>query len=386
MADVTCPNCEHQVPEGTWCVRCGYPLDGAGRRRPGGGFAAAPHQRAGLPRLVSTLFPALPRADMDAFRIALVIGVAGVLALAAARLFPVAVLAAALLVPLLVVVYLYDVDVYEDQPFRVVAFTLAWGAVAGVAMGLLAQEVTTVGPDLALDSHDPDVLLRGVLLPLAGVALMLAGPLVLLPYRRFNDILDGATFGAASGVAFTAAQAVTLAAPLLEGGLRPDGEVLPWMARTFTLAVGGPVLAMAAIGAAAAAFWLRYRGPAADRRSLGPLGHPVVAVGLAAGLIVLGAVGQPLLPVGWWVVELTVLDALALLWLRRTLHLGLLQEASEIAIGPEIECPNCGARTARHSFCSNCGVALAALPKRPPVGEEGESGGTPPASGEGGSE
>lgn len=364
MADVTCPNCGHEVPEGNWCIRCGHALDGAARARAGAGFAAAPNERAGSPRIVSTLFPQLPRADMDAFRIALLVGLAGVVALTVARLFPVAILSAALLVPLLTVVYLYDVDVYEDQPFRVVAFTLAWGAVAGVAVGLLADAVATAGPDLAVEKESQDVLLRGVVFPLAAVALTLAGPLVLLPHRKFNDVLDGVTFGAACAVAFTSAQVITTAASLLEGGLRPDGEIAPWVARVLAVAVAQPVLAMAAIGAAAGAWWLRYRAPVKDRRALGVLGNPIVATPLAAGLVVLGAVGQPLLPIGWWLAELVALDLVALLWLRRTIHLGLLQEAAEIEVGPEIECPNCGARTAKHSFCRNCGVALAALPKR----------------------
>ena len=368
MADVTCSNCGHQVPEGNWCVRCGQPLaEERGRRRPGAEFAANPNERAGSPRIVSTLFPQLPRADMDTFRIALAVGVAGVVALAAARLFPVAVISAALLVPLLTVVYLYDVDVYEDEPFLVVAVTMAWGALAGVGIALLGEALTDTGADLAVQAKDTDVFLRGVALPLLGVALMLAGPLaVLLPYRRFNDVLDGATFGAACAVAFVAAQVITLGVYQLDGGLRPDGAVAPWIARSVTLAVEMPILVMAAVGAAAAAFWLRYRAPVADRRALGILGHPVVAVALAAGLVVLGSLGQPLLPVGWWLVELAVLDLLALLWLRRTIHLGLLQEASEIPIGPPVECPNCGAQTARHSFCSNCGVSLAALPKERP--------------------
>ena len=380
MAEVDCPNCGHRVPEGTWCVRCGHRLAGGARDRPGAGFAAAPTERAGTPALVSTLFPQLPRAEMDAFRVALAVGVAGVVALAAAGLFPVAVMAAAALVPLLTVAYVYDVDVYEDQPFRFVALTLGWGFVTGIGMGLLANAITTTGPDLAVDSSDPDVLLRGVLLPLAGVALMLAGPLVLLPYRQFNDVLDGVTFGAASAATFTALTAIATAAPLLEGGLRPDSEALPWVARIVTIAVGQPVLAMAAIGAAAGALWLRYRAPVHDRGALGVLGQPALAVAIAAALIVAGAIGQPVLPVGLWLVELAVLDVLALLWLRRTIHLGLLQEAAEIEIGPEIECPNCGARTAKHSFCSSCGVALAALPKR--AGEEETGGGrTGPAEG-----
>ena len=46
------------------------------------------------------------------------------------------------------------------------------------------------------------LLTQGVLLPLLGVAIMLAGPLVLLPYRKFNDVLDGTTFGATTAVTF----------------------------------------------------------------------------------------------------------------------------------------------------------------------------------------
>jgi ribosomal protein L32 len=377
VADVTCPNCGHQVPEGTWCIRCGHPLEGGTRAGAGGQFAAAPNERASSPRIVSTLFPQLPKADMDAFRIALGVGVAGVVALSAARLFPVAVIAAALLVPLLTVVYLYDVDVYEDQPFRVVAFTLAWGAIAGVGMGLLADSVSTAGTDLALKTSGQDVLLRGVVFPLAAVALTLAGPLVLLPYRKFNDVLDGVTFGAACAVAFTSAQVITTAATLVEGGLRQDGQIVPWIARTLAMAAAQPVLAMAAVGAAAGAWWLRYRAPVKDRKALGPLGHPVVATLLAAALVVAGAIGQPLLPIGWWLAELVVLDVVALLWLRRTIHLGLLQESEEIAVGPEITCPNCNQQTPRHSFCRNCGISLLALPKR--AGDAGPA--APPAGG-----
>ena len=59
-----------------------------------------------------------------------------------------------------------------------------------------------------------------------------------------------------------------------------------------------------------------------------------------------------------------VLAAVALLWLRRVLHLGLLEEAFEIEIGDDVTCANCGRTTARHTFCGHCGISLHALPKR----------------------
>jgi predicted RNA-binding Zn-ribbon protein involved in translation (DUF1610 family) len=52
--------------------------------------------------------------------------------------------------------------------------------------------------------------------------------------------------------------------------------------------------------------------------------------------------------------------------LRRAIHVGLLEEALEGPIGPEFTCPNCGHQTARHTFCTNCGVSLQALPKARP--------------------
>ena len=37
----------------------------------------------------------------------------------------------------MMVLYVWDVDVYEDEPLRVMAFTAAWGIVAGVIVGLV---------------------------------------------------------------------------------------------------------------------------------------------------------------------------------------------------------------------------------------------------------
>ncbi|MFN8519486.1 MAG: hypothetical protein U0667_08920 [Chloroflexota bacterium] len=44
----------------------------------------------------------------------------------------------------------------------------------------------------------PFPFVRGVVAPIVAV-LLTTPPAVLLPYKRFNDVLDGATFGVASG-------------------------------------------------------------------------------------------------------------------------------------------------------------------------------------------
>jgi hypothetical protein len=207
------------------------------------------------------------------------------------------------------------------------------------------------------------VLVRGILIPALSAGLMLAGPLLLLRYRKFNDVLDGATFGVASAVSFAAALAVTQALPLFEAGLRPVGAVAPWIYRLLEVAFAVPVLSAAVIGAAAGSFWLTYRAPVRDRGALGPLGRPAPSTIVAVAAIVLGAIIQVLLSNLTSFLLLLLLDLVALLWLRRVIHLGLIQEATEIEVGEDILCPNCERQTPRHSFCSNCGVSLRALPK-----------------------
>jgi hypothetical protein len=169
---------------------------------------------------------------------------------------------------------------------------------------------------------------------------------------------------------------ITYGFSILSGGLRPAGDTLESLGRLMTIAVTIPVLEMAVVGAAAGAFWLRYRAPIRDRTALGVLGNPAVAV-LAAAILIAAAFSlQPLIDTGWWLICLVAMDVAALLWLRRVIHLGLLEESAEVPIGPPITCANCGAETPRHTFCINCGISLQALPKMRP-----QSAG-PPATGE----
>ncbi len=207
-------------------------------------------------------------------------------------------------------------------------------------------------------------------MPAVGVAVMLIGPVALLRYRLFNETLDGATFGAATAAAFSAGLAVVAGVGSLRSGLRPAGAQLPWIERLVALGIATPVLSMAAIGIASAALWLRFRAPVEDRDKLGPAGNPVVAVLLAFALVIGGAVLEPLLATGLWLAALAVLCPIGLVLLRRAIHIGLLEEADEIPIGPEIVCANCGHVTASHTFCGNCGIALKALPNAGRAGDE----------------
>jgi len=238
-----CPHCGSDVPRENYCVVCGEPLEGGAR-----GYAASPHERWWQPRFASTILPHLPRADMRPFRIAFAAAVVALVVLCVLRLYPLALVTAAVAVPLLFVVYLWDVDVYEDAPFLVVGFTIAWGALAGVALGLVSREVASTASlyQGSVDTHD--LVWLGVVLPLAALLLMLAGPLVLLPYRKFDDVLDGVVFGASCASTLLAAEAIANSWSLLRLGFKVAGDESLWVARLLTLGVTMPVLAAGVAG------------------------------------------------------------------------------------------------------------------------------------------
>ena len=338
-------------------------LEPAAKER-GGHFAAAPHEHRLVPHAVSTLFPHLPRAGHAAFRGLLAVGIALVASLALAGLFPIALIAAAVLVPLIFVVYFREVDLYEDEPLLVLAATFAWGAASGVAVGLLRNAVQGAGAALDSPTTGHAVLWNGVLIPLIGLAVTLAGPLALLPYRKFNDALDGVTFAGAAAVAFAGAELLTNSTSFLAGGVAPLGQVAPWTLRVLTLGFAVPVLTGSALGAVGGSFWVRFRAPEGRRRRLGAAGNPVAAVAFAAALLV-GA-GLLQLELDRWaaLAALIGLDLVALTWLRGLIHIGLLEEDEEVLEAPPVRCPSCGRTAAAQRFCSYCGVARGALPKR----------------------
>jgi hypothetical protein len=241
--------------------------------------------------------------------------------------------------------------------------TLAWGAVTGVGFGILALAITPSASELIVHGDSQYLLGQGLVLPFCGFFVLLGGPLILLRYHRFNSVLDGVTFGACAAAAFGGAQAITYGFHLLSSGIRPNGAILPWIWRLLALGFGMPILTMGAAAMACAALWLRYRAPARDAHALGTLGHPAVALPVGALLVTGGAVGATFLPAGAWLAWLIAFDLVVIVLLRRAIHVGLLEESLEIPIGPEFTCPNCGERTARHTFCSHCGISLQALPK-----------------------
>jgi hypothetical protein len=367
VEEVRCPACDRDVPELPYCVSCGHrfacPHTGTAER-----FAADPRERLWAPRVASTLFPQLPRADLWPFRIALVLGVAVVVLLAVAGLYPVALGAAAALVPAEMAVYLYLVDVYEDTPGRAVALSLGWGVIAGGVFGFATARL--VEPvDALYGIRATDLVVQALLVPVLGVAIAMLGPLWLRRDRRFDDTLDGVTFGSLAGGTFLGASVLGHANDLLRGGLRPPGSSTDWVLRLLELGLLLPITWAAAVGSVVAAVWLP---PVAGRRST--YAHPMIVTVAALLLVCVAALAQLTLGREMTLVVLAVLAGIAVVVLRLIIHRGLRDEAGERTTGPSVRCANCGHETPSNTFCGVCGIALDALPKRAATTSVSEAG------------
>ena len=371
-----CPQCGRETPPGAYCGFCGarlpqgdtgVPTHHGGRMR-AHAYAADPRESVFTLTIISTIFPHLPPRRAIVARWALIIGVLVVVGIALGRYAPIAIVLGAALLPVLYLIYFYDVAVYEDEPVIVLAFTFITGALLGAGMSLLFYRTLIGQRGLSLTGGPSAnyVLLSGVALPLLGQFLMLVGPLILYFARpRFSDILDGLVFGVASALGFAAAQSVIYGWYIITGPLQVGGGYLDWAADALRVTLVTPLLYAAAAGLICAALWLR-RDPRVRQRPATlatalPFALLVAAVGQVAPSLLTDLYPNHLLSFLWY-----ALAAIALLLVARvSLHLGLLEKGAEAdGAAGIVRCHNCQQMTADLAFCSHCGVALRAGSKR----------------------
>jgi hypothetical protein len=345
------------VPAGNYCGHCGAHLITANSSRRHA-FAAVPSEHVVHLSIVSTLFPHLAHRRGGAFRWALLAGSSAVVVLAALHLFAPATAAAVFLLPVLYLLYIYEVEVYDSEPWLLIAATLAAGAVLGyiftAATGDTVARLTLTG-----DTAD-SFLLSGVALPIAAQSLMLAGPLFLYFFRpELREPLDGVTFAAASALGFTLSTTLTAMWPLLGGPLIGTGSPLDWALRLLSAGILTSLINAGTTSLLTAGIWLhRYdRRRAARGWEASILTTLVVAVGVQVSVGALTAViPDVVLQVG-----VRGLAAAALvIYLRLVIHQALLAEGAEHEIGPDARCPECHHVVPTMLFCPSCGVARSA--------------------------
>src|SRR5687768_9776968 len=113
-----CKHCRADNPEvARYCWQCGQPVGraAAGAARGGRAYSIQPGENVGQLALISTLLPATNRGAADDYRWALSGGFALTLLLTAVGLLPAAVVVAAFLLPVTYLVYMHDVNLWENR-------------------------------------------------------------------------------------------------------------------------------------------------------------------------------------------------------------------------------------------------------------------------------
>ncbi|MEA2627858.1 MAG: hypothetical protein QOJ10_318 [Chloroflexota bacterium] len=364
---VLCPHCAMTVPEGDFCGHCGAHLTTASTTRRHA-FAAVPSESVAHLSIVTTLFPHLAHRRGGAFRWALLGGTAAVVLLAALELFAPATAVATFLLPALYLLYLYEVEVYENEPWLVVGTTMLAGALFGFAFTQYAGGAVAE-LDLTGDTSSA-FLLAGVAIPIMAQALMLLGPLFLYSFRGgFREPLDGLTFGAASALGFTLASSLTTFWPLIAGPLVGSGSGLDWTLRLLQAGILISLINASTTGVITASIWLhRY-----DIRRSGGEWYVSILTALVVALgsqILLGMISFVVPDLFAQVVIRSLAAAALLLYLRVVIHESLMAEGSIHEIGPDTPCPECHRVVPTMLYCPHCGVNRAASSKhsRPQVG------------------
>jgi RsiW-degrading membrane proteinase PrsW (M82 family) len=312
--------------------------------------------------IITTLFPHLPHRRGQPFRLALVAGGAAVIVLALLHLFAPATVAAVFVLPLLYLIYLYEVEVYENEPWLIIGATMVVGAILGYAFTATSSDAlarSTVTAD-----RETAFVLSGLTIPVVAQASMLAGPVFLYQFRsRFREPLDGLTFGAASALGFTVASSLTAFWPLIAGPLVGSDAPFEWTVRLTRTGLLVSLINASTTALVTAALWLRRY----DRRRANRKWHSSILAALVIAFGVQIALGLTGFAVDDLLVDLVV-EALAavalLLYVRLVIHQALLVEGAEHEIGRDRQCPECHRIVPAMAFCPSCGAARAAAPKQ----------------------
>jgi RsiW-degrading membrane proteinase PrsW (M82 family) len=360
-----CRVCQSEVPDGVFCTVCGAEQQTVGGRgdhakRPRR-YAAHPDEHVAQPSVLTTLLPHLDHDRVHEFRWALIAGLGILLLLYLAGFIGAALLAAALLVPILYALYLYEVRTFRDAPIPVFGLTLGAGAVIGVVVSLVGNLIRSPLPTVDSGGFEtvvniPGLLLAGILIPVVQEVIK---PLPAIALRRrpeFGETIDGLVFGVAAGLGFAGAQTIVqFSGVIARLGVRTDPA--EWLFPLATFGVVLPILHGSSTGAITAAVWRfgRRRGGRLEVGGVIAAFASQIAVALGSPLLLAAGFGQAVILL--W--QALVVGGL-LIYVRSVLHASLLDEARDFGLERRI-CPNCHNETTAGGFCPSCGMALTAV-------------------------
>jgi RsiW-degrading membrane proteinase PrsW (M82 family) len=313
--------------------------------------------------IFSTLFPHLGHNEVNEFKWVFLGGVVALAVLALLGLITAAIILSAFLVPVLYLMYLYEVRIYRDAPIPVVGLTVGGGLLLGAVVTLVANQLVVPLGDVRVTPFGTAVdvtgLLAGaVLLPLIAEIVKPIPALLLRGRKDISESVDGLVIGVAAGLGFSAAATIVRFADLLTSSSL-NTAVGGWVYPLISIAIFAPLMAGSTTGLITAALWRRRA-----RRRLGRLevGGVALALVMAVAFVLVDRLlvgyGLPrLLSMGWQILCVGVV----IVYLRIVLHVALLEEAGNVGFA-YTTCPNCRADIIAAGFCPSCGLALSAVP------------------------
>jgi hypothetical protein len=382
---MNCHNCGTEVPESArYCHRCGADerVEGGDAKRRSA-YAVHPGEPVVSFNLVSSLMPLATGGVPQTYKFAFAVGVLVPVVAAVLGYLAFAFAAAAVVVPTAYMLYLYDVNEWEDQPVPVVIGTVVVAGLLALGFTYLWREVLLPtqligrGADGASTIDGERLLIYGLVVPIGAMLLAQVGATFLASRDKFDDLIDGLTFGVAAGAAYAAVETLVIQRMLFTTGLgtqdNPDAAL--WASLVLNDAMVKPVIYGAAAGIAVAAFSGVNEGPGRfSAHHLRAVVESIVAVAaywigveLLRGTV--SGSGGALLGLVWGV----VIAAALLLRIRFVLHLAVLEAALEFAARGSVPrtanqgigfCPTCEMPLMHEaSFCSACGTASRAASK-----------------------
>ena len=352
-------------------------------------FAVAPGEHVATPMVMSSLFPHLPQTSRTPFRIGMVLLLAGLVGCALLRILGPLVVIAALGVPLLFVLYLWQSGLMRDLPGHALVITAVLGGGLGIAWVLATGGVLAraYGIPLSAGFVLENLLGAGLVISVGG-AILMAVPaivtrlLIVRSQRSPRESLDGFTIGALGALAFTWAATTTRLVPQFVSGLIDNARPMRLLVESLLYGVAVPLTAAATGGLVGILLWFKPGNRAGE--------HPgrvraalLVFSGLVAGIYTaiwaIDAIRLAKLP---QLVLHLLMTAAALMAVRVCVQLALLHEEPDPFSEQPVLCVHCERVVPDMAFCPACGAAARASSRAsrrirrqsPPVRERGTTG------------
>ncbi len=362
LSTVECPYCGVVVPDAGFCGACGAHLTADGPRGSQRlhSYAAFPDEPVLRLSQVSALFPHLSHRAKAPFRAALGVIIVLLVVFAVAGTAAPLMAVCALGVPLLFVLYLFDVDPYEGSFVVPTVICILLGAALGAGWALVASPYVdwALQPAVFSSLTSGRSLVAAVIVP--GVAqLLMCVPvaIVWIMQRKAMESLDGFVAGATGALGFTLASTITLLSPWLGNGQLLHQSVTTTLAQAMIRGLSWPLVSAMVTGLIGAAWCVTLgQGPTAARGRW--LASPIFALLIALAVqIGLGFAAIAVLPQTALILVNLLAIAAIIVVMRVALHHVLLHEAQDVVVGPPRVCAQCSHLVPIMPFCPNCGVA-----------------------------